>query len=81
MLTRGIEHTDIEEIVNNGEVIQTYPHAKPYPCDLLTGTIKGRTIHVVVAKDYNRKERIIVTVYEPDVDKWDSTFSSRRKRK
>jgi|GEM_PF-4859543 len=38
-----------------------------------------RFIHVVVANNIDDKEKIIITVYEPDPLKWDTGITRKRK--
>lgn len=37
-----------------------------------------RPIHVVVADDPETQEPVVITAYEPDPFRWDSTFRVRR---
>ncbi len=42
------------------------------------GWVKNRPLHVVVADNEVDRETIIITVYEPDKEQWESDFEHRR---
>jgi hypothetical protein len=44
----------------------------------MLGFTGGRPIHIVVAYDEDEKRCILITVYEPDPEIWDSDFKKRR---
>lgn len=50
-----------------------------YPSRLILGIVANRPLHVVAAEVPDLGTTIIVTVYEPDKAKWDSTFRTRVK--
>jgi len=79
MATRHVEEKDVKEVVEYGEVIETYLDDKPYPSCLMLGRAGGRPLHVVVAVDEESAEKIFVTVYEPDNDQWFEDLKTRRK--
>jgi hypothetical protein len=79
MAERNIEEEEVVSVVNNGEVIERYPDDKPFPSFLMLGLEKGRPLHVVVAVDEKGREKVVVTVYEPDGIKWSRDFRERRK--
>ncbi|WP_314536970.1 DUF4258 domain-containing protein [uncultured Selenomonas sp.] len=76
---RGIRARDVRHAVHGGQIIEQYPDDYPYPSCLICGmTVEGRVIHVVMS-DEGTMSRII-TVYFPDVDKWNSDFTVRKER-
>ena len=76
---RGIRARDVRHAVHGGQIIEQYPDDYPYPRCLICGmTVQGRVIHVVMS-DEGTMSRII-TVYFPDVDKWNSDFTVRKER-
>ncbi len=77
MFERGIEEADVLRIVEHGKIIEEYPVVTPYPSCLALGYEKeaSRPIHVVYAT--NGDERIVITVYRPDVGKWNESFDKR----
>jgi hypothetical protein len=79
MFTRSISDECVEHIVRNGEVIEDYPHAFPFPAKLLPGWCNGRSIHVVAAEDSSKQLVIVITAYEPTLNKWELDRKTRRK--
>ena len=79
MFERQISQEAVESIINQGEIINDYADDKPYPSKLILGRFDGRPIHIVVAYNRTDDERIVITVYEPDLGRWESDF--RRKKK
>lgn len=77
MFMRNVSHADILEVLERGLLVEDYPTDFPFPSRLLLHSVRGRSLHVVVA-DGNAGERIIVTVYEPDNVRWLEDFRSRR---
>ncbi len=78
MFERGISPSQVQQIVQSGEVIEDHPEDKPYPSVLLCGHIKGITLHAVVAYDSDAGDCYIVTVYAPDAAIWSDDFKKRR---
>ncbi len=79
MFERSIRAADVEEVLTGGEVIEDYPHDRPYPSRLVLGFVQGRPIHVVAADNQAAGETVIITVYQPDPQQWKADFR-RRKR-
>ncbi len=62
-----------------GEAIEEYPHVKPYPSALIFGTTRAnRPLHIVCAYDDLEDRAVIVTVYQPQPDRW---VEYRRRKK
>jgi hypothetical protein len=78
MLERGISEVDVRDVLENGEMIETYPEELPFPGYLVLGRCSGRAVHVVACDDVETASTIIITVYEPDPMRWDQTFKHRR---
>ena len=78
MFQRRIHETDVRHILMNGEIIETYPEDNPYPSRLVLGWCGTRPLHVVVADNKIGHESIVITVYDPDPEKWDSEFRRRK---
>lgn len=77
MLERRISIDDVRWVLDHGTVIASYAEAKPYAKRAILGTHGGRPLHVVVA---DAPEAIVViTVYEPDPQRWSSDFRRRKK--
>lgn len=76
-ILRSIRRGEIEEAVECGELIEDYPADKYGPSCLISGfTNLGRPIHVQCTHPADGRIKII-TVYEPDSDKWLGTIRRR----
>jgi len=80
MVERRIRETDVWYVLNLGKTIEIYPDDQPYPSRLVLGWLESRPIHIVVADDQASQEIIIVTVYEPDPERWEADFETRKPR-
>ena len=78
MFQRGIDEKEIKDTLERGETIEEYPNDIPFPSRLVLGWSGQRPIHVVVADNQESGERVVVTVYEPNPDQWDSEFRRRK---
>jgi hypothetical protein len=61
---------------HKGPPIRSTP---PSPPQLLLGWCNGRPIHVVAAENSSKEPVIVITVYEPTLDKWEQDLKTRRK--
>lgn len=62
---------EVCEVVLTGKVIENYPGDEPYPSCLIYGkTNVDRPVHVVCAYSEDDEITIIITVYQPDPDRW-----------
>ena len=77
MFQRDISENDVENAVVHGEIIEEYPDDEPYPSYLTLHFDQEGALHVVYAKE--DQKRIIITAYRPDPNKWSSDFRQRRK--
>jgi hypothetical protein len=68
-----------ERGISRGEVRQRYPDDVPYASRLVLGWAGGRPIHVVAADNLEAHETIVITVYEPDLGRWEPGFRQRRR--
>ena len=80
MFQRNISEEEVENVVRFGEAIETYPDDKPYASYLVLGHVDNRAVHVVYAKD-EKDTIIVITVYEPTLEKWHEDFKVRREKK
>ena len=78
MFEREFSKEDIRQVLATGKTIEAYPDDKPYPSRLVLGWIGSRPIHVVVADNPTQGETIVITVYEPDLARWEPGFDKRR---
>lgn len=68
---------DVRNVMAEGETIEDYPTDTPYPSRLLLGWRGDIPIHVVVARNTETAEIIVITVYIPDQARWDPAFRRR----
>lgn len=80
MFERGITKDEIRQALATGKAIEVYPDDQPYPSRLVLGWVGSRPIHVVVADNVAQNETIVITVYEPDLIRWEPGFERRRQR-
>ncbi|GAC1402757.1 MAG: hypothetical protein NVSMB49_19300 [Ktedonobacteraceae bacterium] len=77
MAQRGIHEEDVEHVLLTGETIEIYPVDTPHPSELLLGWRDARPLHVV-ATDTASQRKIVITVYVPASNKWESDFKRRK---
>ncbi|BAU10566.1 hypothetical protein LEP3755_10500 [Leptolyngbya sp. NIES-3755] len=77
-IVRRIQVQEIREAIANGQVIEDYPNDKYGPSCLISGlTQSRRPIHVQCS--YPTRALIkIITVHEPDSDRWNDDFTQRK---
>ena len=79
MFRRNITLEEVKFILNNGEVIREYSDDKPYPSFLILGLIDLRPLHLLVAKDSETGNCVMVTAYEPDKNVWSTDFKTKNR--
>lgn len=79
MFQRDVSEADVEHVVRTGEIIESYPDDYPYPSFLVLGYVDNRALHAVYAKDENGS-LIVITVYEPTLEKWLEDLKTRRQQ-
>lgn len=74
MLERNIKRADAIECIENGEIIESYPDAYPYPACLVFAMLPSNNVrdddkplHVVAGIGENKL--FIITVYYPTLQK------------
>ena len=76
-IIRRTSVSELREAISIGEIIQDYPDEKNGPTCLIYGkTASGRAIHVQCSYP-SRQVMKIITVYEPDPERW-IDFNVRR---
>lgn len=80
MLERLISEEDVRWVLRTGETIREYADDKPLPSRLVLGFHQGRPIHVVAADDKENQQTIVITAYEPDLERWEPDFKTRKRR-
>ena len=78
MLERNISVNDVLVVLNSGAIVEDYPGDTPFPSRLTLGWVEQRPVHVVWATAAGTDRIVIITVYEPNPEEWDSTFQRRR---
>ena len=76
MFERDVDDMDVQHVLVHGVVIEAYPEDKPCPSKLILGWVNNRPLHVVIANAMDVD--IVVTVYEPDPQRWERGFKLRR---
>lgn len=80
MAEREFSPETIKSVIENGIVIKNYPDDTPYPSRLILGFDGKRPVHVVSAYNSENDTEYVITVYEPDIQKWSDDFTERRLR-
>ena len=80
MAMRGISEEEVENAIHNGKVIENYSDDKPYPSKLFFSLVNDRPIHIVLAADDTAKTCFVITVYEPNLEKFEPDFITRKKK-
>lgn len=79
MIERDIKVSEVEDALKTGRVIELYPDDKPLESLLYLGySGSGKALHAVLALDEKDVLLWVITVYEPDIKKWDKTLTKRR---
>lgn len=66
-----IRDKEIFEAILSGVIIESYPEDEPYPSCLIYGkTSENRHLHIVCAYSQDSDVVIIITVYQPDKNRW-----------
>lgn len=79
MFEREVSEGDVREALTSGERIEDYPDDRPYPSYLVLGRAGTRPLHVIAADNDEDRETIVITVYEPDPERWDTELRRRSK--
>jgi hypothetical protein len=81
MFARSVSVDEVKAVVENGEIIATYPDDRPYPSDLLLGLgLSKRPLHVVLAYNEDIRTAYVITAYVPDLTIWSDDYKSRREQ-
>lgn len=80
VIERNIRIIEVKQSLNNCTIIESYPNDLPLPSYLVAGFSEDRKVlHIVVALDSQEQYIWIITVYEPNRDKWDDSFTKRKR--
>ena len=62
---------EVCDAILNGTIIEQYDDLKPYPACLIYGkTATQRPLHIVCAYAAEEQRAIVITVYQPDPERW-----------
>jgi hypothetical protein len=78
MFERSIPAKKVLDAIESGEIIEDYSAEMPDPGRLILGFQGKRPFHVVASENPVTNETTVITVYLPDVSKWDKDFRRRR---
>ena len=78
MFERGLSKEDVMQVIRTGETINDYPDDRPYPSRLLIGFVDKRPVHVVVARNDENHDCLIITAYRPSPVLWEPDFKKRK---
>jgi len=77
-IERNITINEIETVLYDCTVVSEYVDDKPLASYLVAGfTEENRPLHMVIAIDDKEEYIWIITVYEPDKNKWDESYTRR----
>ena len=77
MFQRDISEKQVVEVIENGEIVESYMDDTPYPSFLTLGSVDGITLHVVYSKD-TEDNIIVITAYKPNLTKWQEDLKTRK---
>lgn len=80
MAKRGIVEEEAEKVLHEGMVIEEYVNDKPFPSRLILSFIDERPIHLVLAYDEETATCFVITAYEPNLEKFEIDFKTRKKK-
>jgi hypothetical protein len=79
MLGRGVSNEEVREVLLRGTQIEDYSGDFPFPSGLFLATVKHRMLHVVAGLDKKNKTAYVISVYEPDLDRFEVDRKTRRR--
>ena len=78
MFKRFIEEREVRELLTIGEIIEEYQFDFPFPSVLVSGVSGNkRPLHAVVGINADARVLYLITLYEPDPQKWSGNFNRR----
>ena len=78
MQEKDISRQEVLECISKGEIIEDYPDDYPFPSCLIFALVNNnRPIHVVLG--CNGENIYIITVYIPDLIRFEADMKTRRK--
>lgn len=84
---RVTEEEDVEAVIRTGEIVQGHAPweykdgSNPDPVRVILGYgKKGQPFHLVAALQRRRRRVILVTIYRPSLEYWESDLKTLRRR-
>jgi len=79
MFKRNISEDDVLQVLDQGTIIEQYGEDFPFPSALIFGVSANgnRPLHAVVGIDADSRCLFLITVYEPDPQKWTKNYDKR----
>ena len=78
MFERGISVKDVSRALQSGETIEDYSAEMTEPSRLILSFHGKRPFHIVTSENLEENTTIIITVYNPDPQKWKKDFRIRK---
>jgi hypothetical protein len=79
MFKRGLDEKDVTVLLAKGTIIEDYHDDFPFTSVLIIGVSNdNRPLHAVVGIDADMHRLYLITIYEPDPEKWSDNFTRRR---
>jgi hypothetical protein len=77
MFERRVSMKNLLGAINTGETIEDYSLEMPEPGRLILGFQGKRPFHAVTSENSAANEITVITVYNPDPEKWSKDFRRR----
>ena len=77
IIKRAISRADVKQVLQNGEIIEQYPHDYPFPSCLVSG-ITNDHHHLHVVCGIGEGQLWVISSYRPDSQKWTDNFRKRK---
>lgn len=79
MLEQDINEVEVRDVLENGDMIEETVDQFGARKQLHLHVLAGRPVHVLTVNDEEAHRTEIITVYEPDLDRWEPGFRTRRR--
>jgi uncharacterized DUF497 family protein len=78
MAERGISTKQVVDTLLDAIIIEDYPQSRPWPAALFLGRSDETPVHVVAALSPREDTIAVITVYNPDSDRFEDDFRTRK---
>lgn len=65
MFERGLTKENVLHVIHTGETSNDYPDDLPYSSRLLLGFFDAQSVHVVIARNDENYDCLVITAYHP----------------